>query len=82
MHCYVPNFEELKGANWFGPVRLSVHLPPNHPPPSPSEKKRKKYFCFRFGYFVKKSLTLAPSPLPRKEKVFCVFNFFLDLDSL
>ena len=27
MHCYAPNFEEVEGANWFGPVRLSVHLP-------------------------------------------------------
>ena len=27
MHCYVPNFEEVEEANWFGPVSLSVHLP-------------------------------------------------------
>ena len=28
MHCYSPNFKEVEGANWFGPVCLSVHLPP------------------------------------------------------
>ena len=22
MHCYAPNFEEVEGANWFGPVCL------------------------------------------------------------
>ena len=27
MHCYAPNFEEVEGANWCGPVRLCVHLP-------------------------------------------------------
>ena len=20
MHCYVPNFEDVEGTNWFGPV--------------------------------------------------------------
>ena len=23
-HCYAPNFEEVEGAYWFGPVRGSV----------------------------------------------------------
>ena len=27
MHCYAPNFEEVEGANWFGPVHLSINLP-------------------------------------------------------
>ena len=35
---------EVEGANWLGPVRLSVHLP--FPPPH-------KNFFFRFGFFVK-----------------------------
>ena len=29
MHCYAPNFEELEGANWFGPVFCSSNYP--HP---------------------------------------------------
>ena len=26
MHCYAPKFEEVEGANWFGPVRLTDTL--------------------------------------------------------
>ena len=53
MHCYAPNFEEVEGANWFGPVRLFSHLPappptpPNTfpaPPPPPKKKKRVEFF--------------------------------------
>ena len=33
MHRYAPNFEEVEGANWFGHVRLSIHLPSPPPPP-------------------------------------------------
>ena len=47
MHCYAPNFEEVEGENWFGPVRLSIHLPLPRPPstrptPPPPQKKKKK----------------------------------------
>ena len=42
MHCYAPNFKEVEGANWFGPVHLSIHLPlpppPLTPPPHPPKK--------------------------------------------
>ena len=27
MHVYAPNFEEIEGAYWFGPIHLSVCLP-------------------------------------------------------
>ena len=39
MHCYVPNLKEVEGANWFGPVSLSVHLPITPPRPPPQKKK-------------------------------------------
>ena len=29
MDCYAPSFEEVEGANWFGPVHLSIHLSPD-----------------------------------------------------
>ena len=32
MHWYVPNFEEVEGENWIGPVRLSIHQPLTPPP--------------------------------------------------
>ena len=41
MHCYAPNFEEVEGANWFGPVRLSINLTPT--PPRKKKKKKKKH---------------------------------------
>ena len=44
MHCYAHNFEEVEGANWFGPVRLSIHLP--LPPPTP--KKKGSFFFLDF----------------------------------
>ena len=55
MHCYALNFEEVEGANWFGPVRLSVLLPSPTPP--------QKMFLSRFCLFVKKNTN--SSPLPR-----------------
>ena len=42
MHCCAPNFEEVEGANWFGPVRLSIHLHLPQPFPPPKKKKKKK----------------------------------------
>ena len=41
MHCYAPSFKEVERAYWFGPVRLSIDLPPSphHPPPPPLTKK-------------------------------------------
>ena len=54
MHCYAPNFKEVEGANWFGPVRLSIPLfPPTPLPPSPPPPPTPQ----------KNSLTLAPHPL-------------------
>ena len=52
MHCYAPNFEEVEGANWFGTVSLSIHLPrptpsnPPPPPPPPPPKKKNIYIYF------------------------------------
>ena len=43
MHCDAPNLEEVEGANWFGPVHLSIHLPL---PPSPLQKKKKNFSFF------------------------------------
>ena len=78
MHCYAPNFEEVEGANLFGPVRLSIHLPLPSPPSSLPPKKN----YFKFGFFVKKkSLTLAPPPPPppysQKNFFFFYFKFGL-----
>ena len=98
MHCYVPNFEEVEGVNWFGPVRLSVHLPP--------PQKKMFFLNFRFGFLVKNNLGLfvCPSiypfphspPPPQKKKTKSLtlapaphpltkkmfFFFFLDFDSV
>ena len=50
MHCYAPNLEEVEGADWFGPVHLSIHLPlphtPTLPPPPPPPPKKKLFFFF------------------------------------
>ena len=81
MHSYAPNFEESEGANWFGPVPLSVHLPPNTSP--------QNFFLIYIWILctcIKKSPALAPPPPPRlpppppspRKKIFCTI---LNLDS-
>ena len=45
MHRYAPNFEEVEGANRFGHVRLSIHLP-SPPPPTPI------FLEIKFEFFV------------------------------
>ena len=56
MHCYAPNLEEVEVANWFEPVRLSIHLPPQKkslilaPPPSPPPPPPLKIFFFFFRF--------------------------------
>ena len=70
MHCYAPYFQEVEGANWFGPVRLSIQLsPPLHtpPPPTPPDPPPTPKIWFLCEKNSKNSLTLAPlpsSPLP------------------
>ena len=54
IHCYAPNFKEVEGTNWFGTVRLSVHLPLLFPSPPPPPPPKKKNFFFRFEFIVKK----------------------------
>ena len=61
MHCYAPNFKEFEGANWFGPVRLSIHLPPYAPHPNPPPKIH--------------LLELPPHPLPQPKIIFFYFKF-------
>ena len=68
MHCYAPNFEEVEGANWFGPVRPFI------PPPPPPN------FFFRFAFFVKTftySSPRLPPALPShlKKKILFILNF-------
>ena len=62
MHCYAPNFEEVEGPNWFGPVRLSVHLLPfPHTPPPPKKKK--------FTYSSPAPPAPPPPPPPKKKRI-------------
>ena len=63
MHCYAPNLEEVEGANWFGPVHLSTHLPPL--PPGLAT-----YF-FKIWILCEKKFAYAspsPPPLPGQNK--------------
>ena len=88
MHCYAPIFEDVEVANWFGPVRLHVHLPPL--PPPPPLPLQKYVFFLDFDSLLKKSslttYTSRPSPptaRPPKPKTKKSWSFFyLDLDSL
>ena len=79
MHCNAPNFEGVEGANCFGPVHLSIHLPhPPSPPPNPLPQKitsaplsppplppkKNIFFYFKFGFIVKNIHLLQPPPPP------------------
>ena len=70
-----PYYEEVEGANWFGPVRLSAHLP-QPPPPPPPPPREKKNSLFRFRFFVQKFTYSSPPlsyprpPSPTQKKIF------------
>ena len=61
MHCYAPNLEKVEGANWFGPVHLSIHLSP--PPPQPQLPTKKNIFL-DLDSLRKKNHSLKPPPPP------------------
>ena len=66
-----PTSMKVEGANWFGPVRLSIFLFLDSLTPAPLPTTPIPpifYFYFRFGSLVKKSLTQAPLPAPPPKK--------------
>ena len=67
MHCYASNFE-VEGANWFGPVRLSTHLPLPHPAPSPSPRPQPprphRFFLDLDSLWKKFTYSSPPPPSP------------------
>ena len=73
IRCYDLNFDEVKGENLFGPVRLSLHLTPTPPipqptpPPKKKKKKKKKRFFFFFSdldFLLIKITYSSPPPPP------------------
>ena len=76
MHCYAPSFKEVEVANWFGPVRPSIHLPL---PPQSSPPQKKKKIILGLDFLCNETLILAPSshthPHPLPPKNYFKFGF-------
>ena len=66
----LPNFEEVDGANWFGHVNQSVHLPSPNPPP-----KKLSFLSFLDWILCIKNTYSSIPPLPHRSPHFFLFKF-------